>query len=457
MNSDFVQKRCHFSFIGILVSFFVLFFCSTDCFGMGVPPYVSRDAWGRYTSSWYAVQTEASKHFELHSKFGRVIAETKLVREPDKPDNIAAFGFTLRSGVNGVPIKSIIILPFVCSTIDQIKDPIICSDSRSAVTVRDLLGEDIIHKKHRAHKVLEMAEWLAPWEYTKNWGMSDLITYERELISKGSQQNPTKEDLTRLTILKPVDTKIGKAAGDIFHCEQVVIYKLLTDSEFLSGVISELMEGMIDLLPPRICLDFDIITFNDMCPKCFSTAFFRFDEMKLEISKQLSLYFQSAQKTELLSQKFPIIFRILVSSSRPYKIETADKDVNLKTRECEDCREDQTGPCSLVKTLVSKHVPHNGEIYKEIPLENGVFQFVNPWIDACLSPMKKKYQAILDKEQQLNTAKAQLAMLTTNTENLQQEIQRVLQQQVPSALASMKNLSSFNIDTLDALLKLCML
>lgn len=213
------------------------------------------------------------------------------------------------------------------------------------------------------------------------------------------------------------------------------------------------MEGMIDQLPSRICLDFDIITFNDMCPKCFSTAFFRFDEMKLEINKQLSLYFQSAQKTELLSKKFPIIFRILISSSRPYKIETAEMAVNLKTRECEACRKNSTEPCPLVKTLAARHISVNGERDEAIPIGNGVFQFVNPWIEEVFNPTREKYQAIVDKAEQLHAELGRIARLETDTQVLRQAIQQALLQIVPASISSVKNLLSFDIKTLDKLLE----
>lgn len=447
MNRDFISKKCSFSF-NEMILLFCLFFCVIDCFAL-VPPYVSQSAWNRYMSNWYTVSVDKSEQLIFHANFGKVIAETKLNRNPDQPDNIAAFGFTLRSGEDGSIIKSIAILPLVCSTIDQIRDPIVSADGKSAITVRDLLGEDILHKKHRVHKVLEMAEWLVPWEYTKGWNMQDLITYERSLILQ-SYQKPDKDILTRLTILKPVEPKIGKAAGDIFHCEQVVIYKMLTDSEFLSKAVDELMEGVIERLPSKICLDFDIITFNDMCPKCFSTAFFRFDEMKSEISKQIFLYFQRAKRTELLSQKLPIIFRILVSSSRPYKIETEDVNSNLRTRECSSCKTDSAGPCPFVKSLVTRHVSVNGERADAIPIENGVFQFVNPWIEEFFRPIKERYQTIKSKIEELKAERERLSHLPIDTKDLQEKIQTKLSI-IRASISSVKNLLLFKSETLDRL------
>ena len=432
--------------------FLPCFFCSIVSASLHKPDislYIPTKAVKEYTSNWYSVPVEAREVFEFHAQFGKILAETKLKHDPpDSPDNIAAFGISLRSSGDGKLLRSITLLPIVSSTIDQIKDPIISSEKEVIITVRDLLGEDILHKKFRAHKMLEMAEWLVPWEYTKDWSLLSLIQYEEQLIVASEVPFPEKDSLKRLTILKPVDKVAGKTAGDILHCEQVVVYKLLTDSAFLSNTILNLIDKLPEL-PPALCLDLEIVTFNDMCPKCFGTLFYRFTELKQKISGEFVKQCQLTKRKDLY-HKLPLIFRILVSSIRPYKVETKNIEINLKTRECASCKENAI-PCALLGTILYEHKPEF-VISEAIPIKDGIFQFVNPWANLVFSGVREKYQSLVELKEQINAEIKKLQSLPASKAS-NELIERLNKAINPGVMANVKNVMSIDIATINVLIE----
>lgn len=102
------------------------------------------------------------------------------------------------------------------------------------------------------------------------------------------------------------DKTYGSEINSFLHCEQTFINKLLLDPE--TSFIKKLQT--LQLVSENIThITFDIITYNDMCPKCFSTCLTSLEQLKTILYNALHITDTS------------IPFSIIVSSFRPYRID----------------------------------------------------------------------------------------------------------------------------------------
>lgn len=102
------------------------------------------------------------------------------------------------------------------------------------------------------------------------------------------------------------DRTYGSEINSFLHCEQTFINNLLLDPK--APFIKKLQQTAI--ASENIThITFDIITYNDMCPKCFSTCLTSLEQLKM-------ILYQALHITDL-----SIPFNIIVSSFRPYRID----------------------------------------------------------------------------------------------------------------------------------------
>lgn len=148
----------------------------------------------------------------------------------------------------------------------------------------------------------------------------------------------------------------NKEIGSLLHCEQVILLQLLFREAYRDGLFKYLHSKL-----PKYKYDdlsyvtLDIITYIDMCPKCFATCEFFFDNLK----------------NIILSNLFPehsaddIPFQIIISSLQPYTYKIAAPDKFTRNSR---------------NNNISLEVFYAEPSYYTEDIEGKIIQFVNPWL-----------------------------------------------------------------------------
>lgn len=159
------------------------------------------------------------------------------------------------------------------------------------------------------------------------------------------------------------DQPKDKLLGSILHCEQAIIAKSILSKQFLANWIGRNFETCT--FEKGAFLSFDIITYNDMCPKCFSTCL----NTRNMLEKSVNTILQEMYPSKLTE---PLPLRIFISSFRPYAVDAKEPH----TRTCGTCADPKKKVCSDYM-IFHDHIPPAG--YKA-DLSMPVLQFYNPWI-----------------------------------------------------------------------------
>lgn len=157
------------------------------------------------------------------------------------------------------------------------------------------------------------------------------------------------------------DTSIDDMLKFFLHCEQIILLHILNNTSLFQEVLKTNRETIPDGGKiQKITLD--IITYNDMCPKCFATCECFFNELKTNILNSLcpKCNFDDIQ------------FQIIVSSLQPYEIK---KDTF--TRKSINKSDDQNKKIEfdIILDAELKHCTGNRE-----DIQGKIIQFVNPWL-----------------------------------------------------------------------------
>lgn len=166
---------------------------------------------------------------------------------------------------------------------------------------------------------------------------------------------------------RPEDQDQDKLLGSILHCEQAIIAKSVLSKQFLANWIGSNFEACS--FENGSFLSFDIITYNDMCPKCFSTCL----NVREILEENINLILREKYASKL---KEKLSLRIFISSFRPYAVDAKEPH----TRVCDACNSKKK-VCSDY-TIFYNHAPSVG--YK-VGLDAQILQFFNPWMTSYVT------------------------------------------------------------------------
>lgn len=318
---------------------------------------------GAYENSWEndTLIDETSFHRDISNR----IASAKCHLDSlDKASNIAAFGLRL-TATNTRTKQSdsvIIIFPNLFYSAYNVSEdkPVSESSGLQIIAVPDLFRGDVLSFQSKKHRLWDFCFWLASKDYASSWGLEQEIFSDAQIICTGNAS-----DMAKITTTGQRRDNLQS----VLHCEQLFMYKLLTNEGLLQNMVDSLFSDpkinyIFDIYHTDVRFVFEICTYNDMCQKCFSSCFNLYRELSFSLSKEFFKRISTHSIPQRLgSFQIPLPFEIHISSFRPFFI--------------------QPGQLTRIK---GRDVPND---YIEFSLfqprrkftNNGrIVQFFNPWI-----------------------------------------------------------------------------
>ncbi len=318
-----------------------------------------------YENSWQYYNSIDETLF--HRNIASRLASAKIhLKGLDKSSNIAAFGLQITTTNKTTHTSDSVIVDFpnlFYSAYDVSEDNP-KAEPRSGVqiiSVPDLFRGDVISSQTKKHKLCDFCFWLASKEHAADWGLENEIAFDAEIIKKGNAS-----EMSQIT----ASGQKRDSLQSVLHCEQLFIYKLLTDKRLLRSMVDKLfsnpkINNVLDTNHTDLRFVLEICTYNDMCPKCFSSCFSLYRELLFSISKEffkkLSTNIIFKQYSDIFEIPFPL--EIHISSFRPFFMQKGKL-----TRVYDQDRPNDYTKFSLFRP--TKGFKNNGKI----------IQFFNPWI-----------------------------------------------------------------------------
>lgn len=281
---------------------------------MQKPDYLSGSCWESYTKTWCTVRELATEDYDIHEQMAYRVT---LAIARDIPSlghsNVASFSLSVKcaDGLHHC------VLPFVVSSCD--------------VPVVDDSTAFYWQKKGPDFPIISVSQffqdnpsYLITTADSTLFFLSNIIRAQEEGKYSGEdwrlgsgvaliQQRTSSGDYLS-HLIRPVGRESGAASDvlrSVLHCEQVVFNKIMTDDQFLDTFIC----GLRDYLKSEIFnIDLGIVTYNDMCPKCFSTCKHRRTDFLNRLNEGFIRFGYKGKP--VTSDKF----RILISSHAEYKL-----------------------------------------------------------------------------------------------------------------------------------------
>ena len=321
-------------------------------------------AGGTYENSWENALSIDDPSF--HRNISTRIASAKCHLDSwDKASNIAAFGLRVTATDANTRRSDSVIIDFpnlLYSAYNVSEDkPVSESSGLQIIAVPDLFRGDVISFQSKKHRLWDFCFWLASKDYASGWGLEREISSDAQVICTGNAS-----DMAKIT----ATGQRRDSLQSVLHCEQLFLYKLLTDERLLKDMVDRLfasphITSILDTNHTDVRFVFEICTYNDMCPKCFSSCFNLHRELSLSLSKEFfkRISVHSVFSKLLGTLQIPIPFEIHISSFRPFLM--------------------KSGHLTRIK---GRDLPND---YTEFPLfqpkqvfvNNGkIVQFFNPWI-----------------------------------------------------------------------------
>ncbi len=300
-----------------IVLFSVFFASSSLC---TKPDYIDVETWNMYRGSWIQDEIKLSGTHTIEAeRLAKTFCNVTRAQGKKKEwSNFVAFGLSVE-GTDGKNISEI--FPRLLFSAYDIPDhsPTVDTTGEALIAIPDMFRGDMMHRSTQSEKVLEFFCWLASNDYTSMWNINKLISEQSMLIAG---KNATKKAILPSSEL----------SHSLLHCEQVLLYMLLKDDSLIKDLVSRLItkDGALGLLMSKDSIfTFDILTYNDMCPRCFSTCYHLQETLASSINRILFEEMRKIGKLNELSEKreFPIHVQIQISSFRPFLITD-----NLETR-----------------------------------------------------------------------------------------------------------------------------
>jgi hypothetical protein len=303
-----------------------------------------------YRASWLDSSVVlSSQQFEFHHVAAESVAKSQSFCV-NKESNIAAFAICVHN-LDG-SIAATAALPYIVSSGDQ------KSGSSGISTV---LVKEMFLKLYDGLSPLDAEIQFVDFVEQRN-GYKELEPIKQELIKRKSQ---VKSVLAIPDLTFTTDPTNDKLLGSILHCEQAVLVKTMLSDSFLIGWIGKNFDSCV--FNPGSFLSFNVITYNDMCPKCFFTCTNIHKDLEKKINDTIMRMYPSKFKSSL-----PL--RIFISSFRPYAV-----DADKHTRACMKCISSKK-PCTDYM-MFHEHTPVN--LHRKV-LDALILQFFNPWMASAV-------------------------------------------------------------------------
>ena len=341
-------KNC-LSSLSLFLLFIKICFSSSPEFKQIDPYSISQ-----YQIEWIST-TISDKGFDFHKNNALRLARNKAILDLSRPlntSNFAIIGLSIHN--SKIPDRTLFsTFPnIVSSTYNTLEDtPTLDEQGVSFMSISDMMRADIAEGKTRVHRISDFLKYLFFNSYTKNWELYDGI---KECLRVISGNNP----------IQMAKIPSHSSISSVLHSEQVFLYRALTSDGIFNFLLSDLLtqkESVNLLKDPDSYLTIDIMTYNDMCPKCFSTCNYMIDRLSTTINRILS------QQLQLLG-KFMEIFdnrrgksfdiNIVVSSFKPYRT----------SRQSQEAEYTYYKTANFVNPM------------KERDESNRIIQFFNPWV-----------------------------------------------------------------------------
>lgn len=300
-----------------------------------------RETW---TDSNKVLSAQGLFPFHLHASEDVVRAQRFC---SDKSSNVAAFAISLHNPDGSVVVAQ---LPYVVSSGDQ---------KAIGSGISTVLVKEMFLKSYDGLSPLDAEIQFIKFVRETN-GYHELEELERVLADRKKAMRGflVAPDLTFSS--RPEDQPKDKLLGSILHCEQAIVAKSVLSKQFLANWMGNNFE--VCSFEKGSFLSFDIITYNDMCPKCFSTCL----KVRKRLEESINAILQEKYASKL-KESLPL--RIFISSFRPYAV-----DAGQHTRICSACKTKKV--CSDYMVF-HEHLPPEG--YK-VDLSAPILQFFNPWV-----------------------------------------------------------------------------
>lgn len=327
------------------------------CFVCAVVACFSPISAMEYRGTWADHETVLSRQNMFHFHFQASEHIVKAQRFcSDKSSNIAAFAISLHN----LDSSSVVVaqLPYVVSSGDQ---------KAASSGISTVLVKEMFLKSYDGLSPLDAEIQFIRFVREINNEDHELKELEQALVDrKGDMQEILAvPDLTFSS--RPGDHTKDKLLGSILHCEQAIVAKSVLSKQFLANWIGSNFEACS--FEEGSFLSFDIITYNDMCPKCFFTC----SNVREKLKESINVILQEKYPSKL---KDPLSLRIFISSFRPYAVGGKE----LHTRVCDACKSKKK-VCSDY-TIFHNHVPFEG--YK-VDVNAQILQFFNPWMTSYVT------------------------------------------------------------------------
>ena len=196
------------------------------------------------------------------------------------------------------------------------------------MSIADMMRSDMAEGKTRVHRILDFVSYLFSFEYTSKWNLYNVVDRCLEIIKTNNSS-----ELSRIPSRARAHHESSHGGGSedvdvvlnkVLHSEQVFLYRAITGDGIFNFMIDSLLkkERALNMLKePEAFITFDILTYNDMCTKCFSTCYHMADILAANINK---IIMKKLKEKEIFSDIFnsrkgqAFHVGILVSSFRPY-------------------------------------------------------------------------------------------------------------------------------------------
>lgn len=315
---------------------FILFLCFIalhgSCMAMKRPTYMSEPCWLSYTNTWVTSRRSVIPEVDVHERMAhRIILAAKKDISDLGYSNVASFALSVTYSDRRVATLQ---LPFIVSSceVTATEDssayywqqhgpytPVISvssffqSSPSYSFSTRDATASFITRIMRAQEEKLYGAE---------NWQLGSALGLLDERVRSGSHLSH---------LIRPAGTESGsdnEILRSVLHCEQVVFDRMMIDDIFIDLFLRQLEKSD----NPIVEIGFHIDTYNDICPKCFSTCKHRKNHLLKRIVSGLTRHGHTAKIAENA-------FKILISSHREYKI---PENEYITGRDISDscCRED---------------------------------------------------------------------------------------------------------------------
>ena len=308
--------------------------------------FFAEDAYYR-KDSWLEKPVEENLHLFHKQLAYSVVCAHELCEDPSS--NIAAFGFSAHKADGTV--------------LSYIKFPLLFSSGKLAPNLPSTLN--ICPLEERFSKTLDIMPPRQQLIRFVSFVRDDLKLKFDALDQVQSELAREESDqLPGVPMLRLRSGDLDVPLGYIKHCEQCFIFELFRNPDLAKKALDFLSKeetGTISFIA------LDIITYNDMCQRCFAVC----DRYLPQLREMAN---------DVLGRIIPL--RIYVSSFRPFEINVSRKRSADFTR--------GTGKCSDYEKFSEQKAVFEGLDSGLVKNRTLIFQFFNPWMLEAQRDIERK-------------------------------------------------------------------